>query len=161
MKNEYKRKLKVEEYVFEVDGEDIFDTELNYRFTEMEIVSYERGKSCTKIEPLIEIELEGKNKDNKEAWASFDLKTDLDYLNSLPNKKVIDITNILSKRESFLKKPNEEVSGFLNFRFRENNENDMYRLFTSLWIYKIKKNEFVLRLDVPKDLFTYFKLIFK
>ena len=154
------KKLKVEDYVFEVKGEDIFDTKLIYETSEMEVCYYEHGIKKTKIEPLIEIELNGVNSEKKESWISFYLKTDIDYLNSLPKEKIVDCTKLLWSSESFIKEPDEEQSGFLTFRFPENNENDMYRLLTSLWIYKLKENEFIFKLNVPDDVFTYFKIVF-
>ena len=154
-------KLKVEDYVFEIKGEDIFDTKLIYEISEMEVCYYEKGIRKNKIDPLIEIELNGVNSEKKESWISFYLKTDIDYLNSLPNEKIVDCTNLLWSTESFIKRPDEEDSDFLTFRYPENNENDMYRLLTSLWIYKLKENEFIFKLNVPDDLFTYFKIVFK
>ena len=161
MKNELITKLKVQDYVFEIDGEDIFDTELKSTVSEIEVLFYEKGIKKTKIEPLIEFELSGLNKNKKEGWVSFYIKTDLKYLNSIPNNKIVDITNLLWQSEAFVKRPEEENSDFLTFRYPENNENDMYRLLTSLWVYKLKENEFVFKLNVPEDVFTYFKINFK
>ena len=161
MKNKLKTKLKVQDYVFEIDGEDIFDTELTYTISEREIIFYEKGIKKSKIDPLIEIELKGLNKSKKEGTLSFYIKTDINYLNSIPNNKIVDITNLLWQTDAFVKRPDEEISDFLTFRYPENNENDMYRLLTSFWVYKLKDNEFVFKLNVPQDVFTYFKIIFK
>ena len=153
-------KLKVEDYVFEIEGEDIFDTTLNYKVSELEIGFYEKGERKTKIEPLIDFELSGINKEKKEGWISFSLKTDLKYLNSLPNNQIVDITNKLWETESFYKIPGEENAGFLDFRYPENNENDMYRKLTSFFVYKYKENEFMFKLNTD-NVFTYFKVKFK
>ena len=161
MEEEKKTKLKVQDYVFEIDGEDIFDTELKYSVSEMEIFYYEKGIKKSNIQPLIEIELNGLNKSKKEGWVSFYVKTDISYLNSLPNNKIVDITNLLWQTDAFVKRPDEDDSDFLTFRYPDNNENDMYRLLTSLWVYKLKENEFVFKLNVPGDVFTYFKINFK
>ena len=161
MKKDSKEILKVEDYVFEIAGEDIFKTELEYKMSELEVVYFEKGIKKTKIEPLIEFELSGLNKNKKEGWLSFYVKTDIKYLNSIPNNKIVDITNLLWQSEAFVKRPDEDNSDFLTFRYPENNENDMYRLLTSFWVYKLNDNEFVFKLNVPGDVFTYFKIIFK
>ncbi len=160
MKKEDVIKLKVQDYVFEIDGKDIYDVELNYKLSDLEIGYYEKGKRYIKIEPLIEIELNGLNKEKKEASISFCVKTNLEYLNSLENNKIIDITSKLWETEAFVKKPDENITGFINFQFPENNENDMYRKLSTFNVYKYKENSFLFKLSTD-DVFTYFKIDFK
>lgn len=160
MGKKVKRKLRVEEYVFEIDGEDIFDTKLSYELSELDIFYYKNGKKETKTEPLLGFELKGLNKDKKESWISFYIKTNIDYLNSLEDKKIIDITNLLWQTDAYIKRPNEDDFDFLTFRYPENNENDMYRMITSLLVYKINNNEFIFKLHLPNEVFTYFKISF-
>ena len=57
--------------------------------------------------------------------------------------------------------PPEEVSGFLDFGLPKNNEEDIYKNLSSLWISKIRENEFIIKLCVPDELFTYFKIVFE
>lgn len=158
---EIRRKLKVSEYVFEIDGKDIYDTDIIYRLDNYESSTFKDGKKVEiTMEKIINIELTGKDRDGKEAWISFYMKYNIDYLNSL-SKIPIDISNLLMRSESFIKKPNEEESDILYFELPKNNEDDIYKCFTSLWISKLKKNEFIIKLIVPNELFTYFKLIIK
>lgn len=160
-KKEFTRKLKVDEYVFEIDGKDIFGVELKYSFDFIESTIYKDGKKVDVIqEPAITIELCGKDKDNNEAWIYFDLKTDVKYLNTLSNLPS-DISFLLHGSESFIKRPLEKVSGFLDFELPKNTEEDIYKNLSSLWISKISDNEFIMKLCVPNELFTYFKIVFK
>ena len=160
-RKEFTRKLKVDEYVFEMDGKDIFGVELKYSFDFIESTIYKDGKKVDAIqEPAITIELCGKDKDNNEAWIYFDLKTDVKYLNTLSNLPS-DISFLLHGSESFIKRPLEKVSGFLDFELPKNTEEDIYKNLSSLWISKISDNEFIMKLCVPNELFTYFKIVFK
>jgi len=159
-KNEYKRKLKVNEYVLEIDNKDIYDINVTYKTDEIESIIYKDGKRFEeKSEPVLVIELNGKDKDDNEAWISFDLKVDINYLNTLP-KEPTDITNLLVGSESFIKKPNNELPGFLDFNIPTNTLDDIYKNLSSLWISKINTNEFLMKLCVPNEVFTYFKIIF-
>lgn len=160
-KKEIKQKLRVDEYVFEIDGKDIYNANLIYSIDNIESTIFKDGKKSDVIkEPALSIELNGKDKDDNIAWISFDLKIDIDYLNTL-SKIPTDITNLLHGSESFMKKPNEELSEFLDFELPRNNEDDIYRNFSSLWVSKIDENKFIFKLSVPNILFTYFKLIIK
>lgn len=160
-RKEFTRKLKVDEYVFEMAGKDIFGVELKYSFDFIESTIYKDGKKVDVIqEPAITIELCGKDRDNNEAWIYFDLKTDVKYLNTLSNLPS-DISFLLHGSESFIKRPLEKVSGFLDFELPKNTEEDIYKNLSSLWISKISDNEFIMKLCVPNELFTYFKIVFE
>lgn len=160
-RKEYKRKLKVNEYVLEIDNKDIFDVVITYKIDEIESITYKDGKRLEeKLEPVLVIELNGKDKEGNESWISFDLKVDIDYLNTL-SKEPTDITHLLLGSESFIKKPNDELSGFLDFVIPTNTIEDIYKNLTSLWISKINTNEFIIKLCVPNEVFTYFKIIFE
>ena len=83
-KKEFTRKLKVDEYVFEIDWKDNLSVELKYSFDFIESTIYKDGKKVDIVkEPAITIELCGKDRDNNDAWICFDLKTDVKYLNRL------------------------------------------------------------------------------
>lgn len=157
---EYKRKLKVNEYVLEIDNKDIFDVNVTYTIDKVESIIYKDGKRLDeKLEPVLVIELNGKDKEGNESWISFDLKVDIDYLNTL-SQEPTDITHLLLGSESFIKKPNDELSGFLDFDIPINTLDDIYKNLSSLWISKINTNEFIMKLCVPNEVFTYFKIIF-
>lgn len=159
-KKEYKRKLKVNEYVQEIDNKDIYDVNVTYKTDEIESIIYKDGKRVKeKSEPVLVIELNGKDKECNETWISFDLKVDIDFLNKL-SKEPTDITNLLLGSESFIKKPNDEMPGFLDFDIPTYTPEDIYKNLTSLWISKINTNEFIMKLCVPNEVFTYFKIIF-
>lgn len=158
-KKEFTRKLKVDEYVFEIDGKDILSVELKYSFDFIESTIYKDGKKVDIVkEPAITIELCGKDRDNNDAWICFDLKTDVKYLNTLSSVPS-DISFLLHGSESFIKRPLEEFSGFLDFELPKNKEEDIYKNLSSLWISKIRENEFIMKLCVPNEVFTYFKLV--
>ena len=159
-KEEYRIKLNVEDYVFEIDGNDIYNAELTYSINSIDSVIYKDGKKVDNfVKPLITIDLDGTDKNGNDAYVSFNINSDVNYLNSLDGLN--DITNLIHESDSFIKRPNEDKSNFLNFYLPKNNENDIYMNLSSLWIYKIKDNEFIMKLSVPNDLFTYFKIIFK
>ena len=88
------------------------------------------------------------------------MNTDVNYLNTL-SKEPTDIINLLSENESFIKRPNEEFSGYLEFNIPKHTEDDIYKKLTSLYVSKIEENEFIMKLCVPNELFTYFKIIFE
>ena len=157
---EYKRKLKVNEYVLEIDNKDIYDVNATYKIDKVESITYKDGKRYEeKLEPVLVIELNGKDKEGNESWISFDLKVDIDYLNTL-SKEPTNITHLLLGSESFIKKPNDELSGFLDFVIPTNTIEDIYKNLTSLWISKINTNEFIIKLCVPNEVFAYFKVDF-
>jgi len=157
---EYNRKLKVNEYVLEIDNIDIYDVNVTYKIDKIESITYKDGKRYEeKLESVLVIELNGNDKEGNEAWISFDLKVDIDYLNTL-SKEPTDITHLLLGSESFVKKPNDELPGFLDFDIPTNTLKDIYKNLTSLWISKINTNEFIIKLCVPNEVFTYFKIVF-
>jgi len=161
LKNEIERKLKIDEYAFEIDGKDILGVELKYSFDFIDHAIYKDGKKQDVIyEPAITIELCGKDKENNEAWIYFDLKTDVKYLNTLSNLPS-DVSFLLHGSESFIKRPLEEFSGFLDFDLPNHTEDDIYKNLSSLWISKIGENEFIMKLCVPNEVFTYFKIVFE
>lgn len=158
---EIERNLRVDEYVLEIDKKDIFNVDIIYQINNNEVTIYEDGKKKEEVtKPIIDITLKGQDYNNNEAWISFELDTDINYLNSLKETPT-DITNLLLETECFIKKPKDEFPGFLEFNLPENNINDMYRKITTLWISKIKDNEFIVKLTVPDEVFTYFKIIFE
>ena len=90
--------------------------------------------------PELEIELYGTDNEGNDAWISFMIDTDVNYLNSLLNVPT-DITNRLTEAENFIKRPNNDSSEFLDFNLPKNNEDDMYKQLTSLSILKLQDNE--------------------
>ena len=156
--NEIKTKLKVDEYVFEIEGKDIYNTYLTYSVGKYESMIYKDGK---KVDTIVKhglcIELNGNDRNGFEAWISFDLKFDIDYFNSL-SRVPTDISYLLVGSESFIKKPDEESQEFLDFDLPRNDEYDIYKNFSSLWISKIGDNEFIMKLFVPDLVFTYFSI---
>ena len=160
LKESISTKLNVEEYVLEIDGEDIWNANVSYSINSIESTVYKEGKKYNDIiEPVITIELNGENKSGNSAWISFELKTDLEYLNTL-SKEPTDITSLLTEGESFIKKTNYELSEFLDLNLPKHTEEDIYKNLTSLWISKIATNEFIIKFSVPNEVFTYFKICF-
>ena len=157
--NKVTRRLKISDYILEIDGKDIVNVELTYSTASGTAIYFKDGKKDRVEEvPELEIELYGTDNEGKEAWISFMIDTDVNYLNSLPNVPT-DITNRLTEAENFIKRPNKDSSEFLDFNLPNNNEDDMYKQLTSLSILKLQDNEFILKLCVGYEVFTYFKLV--
>lgn len=158
---EINKKLKVDEYVFEIEGRDIYNTYITYGIGNYESTFYKDGKKSNSItRSALSIELNGKDKNGNEAWIYFDLDFDLDYFNSL-SKIPTDISYLLVTSESFIKMPDEDKSMVLDFDLPCNREDDIYKKFSSLWISKIDDNELIMKLSVPDLVFTYFRIDFK
>ena len=157
--NKVTRRLKISDYILEIDGKDIVNVEVTYNISSRDVVYFKDGKKDRVEEvPELEIELYGTDNEGKEAWISFMIDTDVNYLNSLPNVPT-DITNRLTEAENFIKRPNKDSSEFLDFNLPNNKEDDMYKQLTSLHALKLKDNEFILKFSVGYEVFTYFKLV--
>ena len=137
---EITQKLKVQDYVFEIDGENINSSVVTYTF----------------YKTLLGLEISGVNNENKEAWIYFELEMNLNDLNKY-SKVPTNISEYVSSSESFIKKPNYENSDFLDFDFPKNNFEDMHKNLSSVWISKIKENVFIFKVCIPNEgVFTFF-----
>jgi len=144
-----KQKLKVTDYVFEIDGKDISKAEVEYDFIKLTSVSYKNGKK-DKVEylPAISIEVSGIDSNN------------LVQLNSYSNVPT-DITKFLSDCEAFIKKPDMNHSRELDLYFPTNTVTDIYHNLTSIWVVKKDVNIFIFKVCIPTDnLFAYFEVNF-
>ena len=146
-------KLHVYDYVFEIDNKNIVDVKLDYKFG-FDVAS--NGKQSE----YISLTLSGIEENNKDAWINIDILCSLKELNELSEIP----TEILQKytiTESFIKKPNENNSRFLDFEIQENSIDDIYRNLSSIYISKLEENVFVFKVSVPTEgLFTWFKIDF-
>lgn len=125
----------------------------------VEFVDGKRGKEF--LSPLICLEISGVDDNNKNAFLSFMLKLDLETLNSF-NNGIEDITKYMLETEAFIKKPNEDKSGFLDFYLPTNKKDDMFHKLTRLYVLKQGNNRFLFKLTVPSEnVFTYFEVNFK
>ena len=105
--------LNFPDYVFEIDGKDITDAKVTYYYDDMESVEFVDGKRGKEfLSPLLSLEISGVDDNNKDAFVSFMLKLDLETLNNF-NNRIEDITKYMLETEAFIKKPNEDKSGFL------------------------------------------------
>lgn len=148
-------KQPVEDYVFEIDGEDMINVSATYSVCYYVSSKFKDGKKeSTSKKPFISIELSGTDKNNNPAFISFDIKTDFNFLSNLDNNPH-DITYLLDNGDSFIKRPLEE-SDLLEFEIPKNNKDDMYKNLSSLWVLKLKKDFYLFKLSVPNYLFTYF-----
>lgn len=153
------RRLKISDYILEIRGKDIINIELTYSISNRTVITYKDGKKDRVEElPTLTLELYGNDSDGNPAGIEFMLDTDIEYLNTL-SKIPTDITDILSDDEAFIKRPNHESPEFLDFYKPRNHEDDIFKYLSSLWISKIKDNEFILKLCVGYEVFTYFKLV--
>ena len=154
--------LNFPDYVFEIDGKDITDAKVAYYYDNMESVEFVNGKRGKEfLSPLLCLEISGVDDNNKNAFLSFMLKLDLETLNNF-NNKIEDITKYMLETEAFIKKPNEDKSGFLDFYLPTNKNDDMFHKLTSLYVLKLDNNKFLFKLTVPSEnVFTYFEVNFK
>lgn len=155
---EVTKKLKVMDYAFEIDNENIEKVEVTYAFGNMVGTHFKDGKKTDKIThtPYISFELNGTDNKGNTAWISFEINISLDKLNTYTEKPT-DITEFLSLSESFLKRPNWDKSGFLDFDIPLGTIEDMKKDLTSLYVSKKKTNVFIFKLSVPSErVFTFF-----
>ncbi len=97
-----KQKLKISDYVLEIDGKDITKATIEYEFIKITSVSFLDGKKDeVKYNPAISIEIRGIDNNNNEAWFCFELDMSLEQLNKYTNKPV-NITEFVSKSEAFI-----------------------------------------------------------
>ena len=155
------KKLKVDDYLFQIDNEDINKANITYEFMSYEVINYEDGKKeGNKVIPTIKYTLSGENSSGKESWISFIIDLDINKLNEL-NSELIDITKYINESEAFVKRANDKNPSFINFYLPKNNIDDMYRNTTSLYVYKLKDNSFIFKLSIPtENIFTSFKIDF-
>ena len=150
------RKLNVSDYVLEIDNRDIYNCTLKYSINEIEDLYYKDGSVSKRYNPVINLEIGGMDLDGNEAWISFEINIGLNELNKYSDEPV-NIINILSKSEAFVKRPGYENSTFLNFQIPSNTIDDMYKDISSLWISKLDMNKFIFKICVPDEMiFSYF-----
>lgn len=156
-----KQKLNVCDYVFEIDNNDIMNVEVEYKFFDLTSVSFKDGKKDkTEYLPAILFDISGVDKDNNEAWFSFELDMSLEHLNTY-SENPVDITRYLSYAEAFVKKPLMDHSIPLSFYLPTNTTKDIYHNLTSLWVVKKDVNIFIFKLCVPdENLFAFFEVNF-
>lgn len=157
---EVKQKLKVDEYVVEINNEDIGKVEISYYFDKIKYTIFDNGqKDKEYYKDVVFIDVYGVNKDNHDAGFSFAVMLSLKELNEyndVPN----DISRYIHEGEAFLKTP-KESTGFFHLEFQKNNPEEIYKNLSSFWISKIATNVFIFKVCVPYDnVFAYFKVDF-
>lgn len=154
--NEIIKKLRVSDYVFEIDGKDIYNCVVKYSITENMMIHYSDGHIEEEYNPVIVLEIQGNDLNKNEAWICFELNLGLKELNkysSIPT----NIIDKVSKSESFIKRPNEENSTFLDFEIPMNKVDDMYKNISSVWVSKLDENIFIFKVCIPSErMFSYF-----
>lgn len=155
------QKLKVSEYVFEIDNKDIVGSEVKYEIANLESCALKNGKwEKGQNYPVINIELSGKDSDGRDAWICFEVNMDLEKLNKYTQEPT-NIIEYISDCEAFIKRPTKEYSQELDLYFPTNSIDDMHRNLSSIWISKQSKNVFMFKVCVPSDkLFAYFVVDF-
>ena len=155
--------LNFPDYIFEIDGKDISDAKITYYYDSIENVEFIDGKREKEFSsPLIYLEISGVDDNNKTAFLSFMLKLDLEILNNFDKNKIEDITIYILESESFVKRPNEDKSRFLDYYLPTNKHSDMFHQLTSLYVLKLDDDKFLFKLTIPNEnIFTYFEVNFK
>ena len=160
--NEIKTKLNVSDYAFEIDGRNIVNCYLSYSVNDGEdIVIYADKHEEIEKFTIISIEVNGVDLNKKtESWFSFDLKIDLNELNSY-SEIPVNIIDKVYDGECFIKKPNCKDSTFLDFEYPKGTQEDMYLNISSVWVSKLCDNKFIFKVCVPSEcLFCYFPISF-
>ena len=155
------KKIKVEDYTFEIENTNITKVYVSYTFGKSEIISYENGKrEDISYEDEITITLSGIDNNDNEAWISFLIKSNLEELNKYTENPK-DISKHINKGEAFVKTPKSEKSSFLIFNFPKKTLEDIYENLSSVWISKLENNIFVFKVCVPSsNIFASFKVDF-
>ena len=160
--NEIKRKLKVSEYAFEIDGRNIINCNLIYSVNEYDkVIRYTGGNEDISKESIISFEISGSDLNTLDnAWFSFELKIGLDELKNF-SEIPVNIIDKVYDGECFIKRPNSDNSTFLNFEYPKGTLEDMYLNISSLWVSKLDDNKFIFKVCVPSEgLFCYFPICF-
>lgn len=149
-------------YVFEIDNSDIKDVKVLYYEDKLEITEFKDGKkSKVYYSPLLCFEMLGLDENNNEVYLSFEINIDLKTLNSF-NNGIEDITKYMQETETFIKKPNDTNSRFLDFYIPTNTNKDMFHKLTSFYVLKLEEDKFLFKLTIPSEnVFTYFEINFK
>lgn len=154
------QKLKINEYIFEIKQNNIHNEYLEYSFDKIQCSNFKDGKKInTNLIDSINFQISGIDENNKEAYLSFLIKTNLKELNKYTNKP-IDITNYLVEGELLVKEPPEDLFGFLDFYRSKNTIDDMYNHISNLYVFKICENNFIFKLSIPNEVFLCFKVKF-
>lgn len=154
------QKLKINEYIFEIKQNNIHNAYLEYSFDKIQCSNFKDGKKInTNLIDSINFQISGIDENNKEAYLSFLIKTNLKELNKYTNKP-IDITNYLVEGELIVKEPPENLFDFLDFYSSKNTIDDMYNHISNLYVFKICENNFIFKLSIPNEVFLSFKVKF-
>lgn len=154
------QKLKINEYIFEIKQNNIHNAYLEYSFDKIQCSNFKDGKKInTNLIDSINFQISGIDENNKEAYLSFLIKTNLKELNKYTNKP-IDITNYLVEGELIVKEPPENLFDFLDFYSSKNTIDDMYNHISNLYVFKICENNFIFKLSIPNEVFLWFKVKF-
>lgn len=157
-----KRKLNVCDYAFEIDGRNIVNCNLIHSVNECEnVIRYADKSEEIKKLTIISVEIIGVDMNTEsESWFSFELKMNLEELNSY-SEIPVNIIDKVYDGESFIKRPNLEDSSCLDFEYPKGNKEDMYLNLSSFWVSKITNNNFIFKVCVPSEgLFCYFPISF-
>lgn len=154
------QKLKINEYIFEIKQNNIHNAYLEYSFDKIQCSNFKDGKKInTNLIDSINFQISGIDENNKEAYLTFLIKTNLKELNKYTNRP-IDITNYLVEGELIVKEPPEDLFGFLDFYRSKNTIDDMYNHISNLYVFKICENNFIFKLSIPNEVFLWFKVEF-
>lgn len=154
------QKLKINEYILEIKQNNIHNAYLEYSFDKIQCSNFKDGKKInTNLIDSINFQISGIDENNKEAYLSFLIKTNLKELNKYTNKP-IDITNYLVEGELIVKEPPEDLFDFLDFYRSKNTIDDMYNHISNLYVFKICENNFIFKLSIPNEVFLCFKVEF-
>jgi len=155
------KKLKITDYVFTYNDEDLNNASIEYRFGEIEHTKpyYENGIKVKENEvwytPIIDFTIRAEDKFENIFALDFMLEMDVDMLNKLP-KKAININKHMVPGEIFFHNPYESGIEFLDSVYEEEN---IYHFCPSYWVQKGTNNKFTFKIQY-QDIFIWFNIEF-
>lgn len=145
------------DYVLFINNKDVIIKKISYENTSY-VKYYKKVKETIS---LIDITLEGDDLKGRFGSINFEIDLTIDELNKYPKNEIIDISKHLVEFEPMYYEPGVKGAGFMSYRFPSNKEEDMFRRFTSLHLFKKDDNKFIFRFDNPDDnIFAAFEIVF-
>lgn len=152
--------LKIMDYVFCYNNEDLSNAKLKYWFDKIQNIEfkYENGKkiwSKENFSPTIDFSISAEDRNKERYYFNFMLNLDLKILNKMSTTIPTNINNYVIEGEILLDNPYIEGVEFLDIEKEEN----IYHFTPSYWVQKLEKNKFAFKIQY-QSLFIWFHINF-
>ena len=145
------QKHHVTECSFLINNIDILHTTVLYDYFTYTSFNYKNNKKEKIKNTLLEFQLEGEDINERHGAITFQIKMLPKDLKELPFNEIIDITDYLSDMEPYYYTPEKDYYNPMYFKYPNNDEDDMFNRFTSLYVYRKDVNKFIFKLDNSRD----------